>query len=174
MKTRIMYFEFKGDGINGPARIGRLTFSKSGKSLYYQGRRFEVLKSGGYKTNYFDSETGEEVWISGCKKKGGDRLHPGLIEIEEDARRKEPQKDPLLWKIRRRIVESPMSPWRAAVLRDWRPAKTTCRRLYLCRHRQHRLILPRSPHNLHSNRQTLRRTPHRHHRRRIPQQIKPL
>jgi|BogFormECP03_OM2_1039629.scaffolds.fasta_scaffold05273_2 hypothetical protein len=86
MKTRMMYFEFKGDGINGLARIGRLTLSKSGKSLYYQGRRHEVLKTGGYTTNYFDSETGEEVWISGYKKKGGDRLHPGIIEFDEDVR----------------------------------------------------------------------------------------
>jgi len=31
MKTRIMYIEFKSEGIRGPARIGRVTFSKSGK-----------------------------------------------------------------------------------------------------------------------------------------------
>jgi hypothetical protein len=72
-----MYFEFKGGGINGPARIARLAFSKSGKSLYYRGRRYEVLKSGGYKTNYFDSETGEEVWISGCKKREVTAFIPG-------------------------------------------------------------------------------------------------
>jgi hypothetical protein len=36
MKTRIMYIEQKDDGINGPARIGRVTFSKSGRSLYYR------------------------------------------------------------------------------------------------------------------------------------------
>jgi hypothetical protein len=86
MKTRIMYIESKPDGVSGPGRIGRVTFSKSGKSLYYQGRRYEVKKSGGFKTNYFDSENREEVWISGCKKKGGDRLYPGSIEIDEDVR----------------------------------------------------------------------------------------
>ncbi len=33
-RTRIMYIENKGDdGIVGPARIGRVTFSKTGKSL---------------------------------------------------------------------------------------------------------------------------------------------
>jgi hypothetical protein len=81
-----MYFEDKGiDGISGPARIGRVKFSKSGRSVYYGGRRFQVLK-GGFKTNYFDCETGHEVWISGCKKNGGDRLYPGTIEIDDDVR----------------------------------------------------------------------------------------
>jgi hypothetical protein len=85
MKTRIMYIENKGDGISGPARIGRVSYSKSGRSVYYAGRRFQVLK-GGFKTNYFDTETGDEVWISGCKKSGGDRLYPGTIVIDENVR----------------------------------------------------------------------------------------
>lgn len=44
--TRIMYIENKdGDGgIVGDARIGRVKFSKSGKSLYYSGKMFESLK----------------------------------------------------------------------------------------------------------------------------------
>ena len=37
LPSRIMYIESKGDGITGPARIGRVTFSKSGKTLYYRG-----------------------------------------------------------------------------------------------------------------------------------------
>ncbi|MGO9112169.1 MAG: hypothetical protein ACLP9L_23325 [Thermoguttaceae bacterium] len=84
MKTRIMYIEKKGDGISGPARIGRVTFSKSGKSLYYQGRRFQTLAGQGFKANYFDVATGEEYWISGCKKDGTDRLYSGVTEIDED------------------------------------------------------------------------------------------
>jgi len=86
MKSRIMYIESKGDGINGPARIGRVTFSRSGKSIYYQGRRFHTLWGRGFKANYFDWETGEHYWISGCKKRGGDRLYSGTIEIDEDVR----------------------------------------------------------------------------------------
>jgi hypothetical protein len=31
MKTRIMYVEYKGGGISGPARIGRVTFFEVGK-----------------------------------------------------------------------------------------------------------------------------------------------
>ena len=41
---------------------------------------------GGFKANCFDSETGEEYWISGCKKNGKDRLYSGTIEIDEDTR----------------------------------------------------------------------------------------
>jgi|SRR5882762_6466895 len=85
MKTRIMYIEQKADGVNGPARIGQVTFSKSGRSLYYRGRRFQAL-DGGFKANYFDVESRAEYWISGCKKRGRDRLYPGLIEIDPDVR----------------------------------------------------------------------------------------
>jgi hypothetical protein len=86
VKTRVMYIEQKGDGISGPARIGRITFSKSGQSVYYKGRRFQTLSGNGFKANYFDCETGEHYWISGCKKRGGDRLYAGTIEIDEDVR----------------------------------------------------------------------------------------
>jgi hypothetical protein len=86
MQSRIMYIEFKGTGLNGPARIGNVEFSKSGRSVYYQGRRLQKILRGGYKANYFDPETGDEYWISGCKRKGGDRLYPGTIEIDENVR----------------------------------------------------------------------------------------
>ena len=62
-----MYIEHKGDDIVGPARIGWVTYSKSGQSLYYQGRRFETLAGRGFKANYCDVETQEEYWMSGCK-----------------------------------------------------------------------------------------------------------
>ncbi len=80
-----MYIEYKGDDLTGPARIGRVTFSNAGKTLYYKGKALQSLK-GGYKANYFDVETGEHYWISGCKKGGADTLYPGTIEIDEDVR----------------------------------------------------------------------------------------
>ena|SRR5262245_33098227 len=83
-KTRIMYIEYKGNGVSGPARIGRVTFSKTGKSLYYRGKRFARMK--GFKANYFDEETGEHYWISGCKKDGTDALYSNSVEIDEDVR----------------------------------------------------------------------------------------
>ncbi len=86
MKSRIMYIETKEDGVSGSARIGRVTFSQTGKSIYYRGRLFAPLNPRGFKTNYIDSESREEYWISGCKKKGGDRLYPGTVEIDEDVR----------------------------------------------------------------------------------------
>ena len=85
-KTRIMYIEYKGGEISGPARIGRVTFSNSGKSLYYRGRLLQSLGGQGFKANYFDSETREQYWISGCKRRGGDRLYGGMIEIDDDVR----------------------------------------------------------------------------------------
>jgi hypothetical protein len=86
MKSRIMYIENKANAISGPARIGRVIFSQTGKMLYYGGRKFQSLGGKGFKANYSDVETREEYWISGCKKSGVDRLYGGTIEIDEDVR----------------------------------------------------------------------------------------
>ncbi len=86
MPPRIMYIEQKSDGLSGPARIGRVTFSQTGKTLYYRGRAFQSLGGRGFKANYFDVATGEEYWISGCKKRGGDTLYGGTVAIDEDVR----------------------------------------------------------------------------------------
>lgn len=86
-KTRIMYIEDKSDGLNGPARIGRVTMSKSGRSLHYGGRTFQTLGGTGFKANYFDVETGDHFWISGPRKDGRDRLYEGStkpVEIDPD------------------------------------------------------------------------------------------
>ena len=85
-KTRIMYIEDKSDGLVGPARIGRVTFSKSGRSVTYRGRSF--LKVGnGYKYNHIAHDNGDEFWISGPRKDGKDRLYPESslpVEIDDD------------------------------------------------------------------------------------------
>jgi hypothetical protein len=86
-KTRIMYIEDKSVGLNGPARIGRVTFSKSGQSIHYQGRTFQRLGGDGFKANYFDAESGDQFWISGPRKDGRDRLYPSSskpVEIDTD------------------------------------------------------------------------------------------
>ena len=88
--TRIMYIENKSAGppgkrgLEGPARIGRVTFSKTGRTIYYSGKTFGRL-GGGFKANYFDEETREEYWISGPKKNGEDGLY-GPRPIDEDVR----------------------------------------------------------------------------------------
>lgn len=81
-----MYIENKGDALSGPARIGRVSFSKTGRTLYYGGRSFRSLKGGGFKANYFDVESGEHYWISGPKRDGSDRLYGerSPVEIDED------------------------------------------------------------------------------------------
>src|SRR5205823_10851825 len=49
MKSRIMYIELKqaDHNDNGPARIGRVTFSKTGRTIYYKGKAFQSLKGSG-------------------------------------------------------------------------------------------------------------------------------
>ncbi len=85
--TRIMYIEYKGDdGLVGPARIGRVKFSKSGKSVHYKGKTFLTLSGNGFKSNYFDVETGDHYWISGCHKDGRDALYSTTAEIDDDVR----------------------------------------------------------------------------------------
>lgn len=86
--SRIMYIESKGGGLSGPARIGRVTFSKSGRTVYYGGRAFQSLGGSGYKCNFFDTETGERFWISGPRRDGSDRLYVGgwPVEIDDDVR----------------------------------------------------------------------------------------
>jgi len=88
MKSRIMYIEDKSGGLIGPARIGRVTFSKTGRTIYYRGRSFQSLKGLGFKANFYDVETGDHFWISGPKRDGGDALYGGStpIEIDDDVR----------------------------------------------------------------------------------------
>jgi len=85
---RIMYIECKAGGLTGAARIGRVTFSKTGRTLYYGGQTFQSLKGAGFKSNFYCVETGDDYWISGPKRRGGDALYGGStpIEIDEDAR----------------------------------------------------------------------------------------
>ncbi len=85
--SRIMYIGYKGDdGLVGAARIGRVTFSRSGQSLHYAGLTFQTLKGAGFKSNYFDVESGDNYWISGCRKDGRDALYSDMAEIDEDVR----------------------------------------------------------------------------------------
>jgi hypothetical protein len=79
-----MYIESKADGLIGPARIGRVSFSKTGRTLYYRGKAFRSLKGGGFKSNYYDVATGERYWISGPKKDGSDRLYGVRIPVNID------------------------------------------------------------------------------------------
>ena len=67
-KTRIMYIENKSVSLNGPAKIGRVTFSKTGKSISYGGRTYRSLKGSRFKANYFDIETGDRSGFQAREK----------------------------------------------------------------------------------------------------------
>lgn len=88
LKSRIMYIEQKNRNDNGPARIGRVIFSKTGKTIYYKGKKFRSLKGRGISANYFDIDNGDEYWISGCKKNGQDHhwAGSGPVEIDDEVR----------------------------------------------------------------------------------------
>jgi len=84
-----MYIESKAEGLSGPARIGRVTFNRTGRTLYYKGKSFQSLKGSGFKTNYRENETGEQYWISGPRRDGLDRLYGKsalVVEIDDDVR----------------------------------------------------------------------------------------
>jgi hypothetical protein len=81
----LRYIELKsGHTDNGPAWIGYVTPSKSGRTLYFNGRALAKLKGqrrredGG---NYSDLETRESFWVSGVKKNGQDRHRCGSGKI---------------------------------------------------------------------------------------------
>ena len=82
---RIMYVEHKGEGLEGPGRIGRVELTRSRRAYRYGGRLLQKI-AGGYKYNCVDAETRERFWVSGPKKNGQDRLYGGVVEIDEDAR----------------------------------------------------------------------------------------
>jgi hypothetical protein len=92
MKPRIVYIELKshtgGHDDRGPAWIGRVTFSKTGRTMYYKGKELRRLVPAGC-ANHYDVETDEAYWISGCKKNGEDRYpwaQNAPVEIDEDVR----------------------------------------------------------------------------------------
>jgi len=54
-----MYVELKtGYNDNGPAWIGRVTFSKTGQTIYSRGKSLSKIPGGGISANYRDVDTG--------------------------------------------------------------------------------------------------------------------
>lgn len=87
-RSRIMYIENKSSGLVGTARIGRVYFSKTGKTLYYRDQIFQSLKGAGSKSNFFEISTGDRYWISGPRKDQNDKLYGGNrgVEIDENVK----------------------------------------------------------------------------------------
>ena len=86
---RVMYIENK-DGVidSHSARIGWVTFSKTGNTVYYRERELLRQKGGGVRGNFKDTDTGEEYWISGLKKTGSNThwAESVRVAIDDDAR----------------------------------------------------------------------------------------
>ncbi len=77
-----MYVELKsGFNDDGPAWIGMASFSKTGRTIYFNGQAFQGGRIGG---NHHDMESGEVYWISGVKKDGMDRHWAGSGKIKID------------------------------------------------------------------------------------------
>ena len=87
-----MYIENKSaqlrgqSGVRGPTCTGRVTFSKSRKSLYYRGKTFQSLKGSGRKANYFDVETLEQYCILALRKTALMGCTDCAPPIDEDAK----------------------------------------------------------------------------------------
>ena len=89
VRREIRYVELKTSfNDDGPASISWVTFSKTGRTVYYRGRSLQRITRGGINSNHYDVETGQEYRISGVKKNGEDRhwTGKGVVEIDEDAR----------------------------------------------------------------------------------------
>jgi len=83
LKKRVMYVENKHGDIDGvPARIGWVKFSKTGKSVYYRGRT--LTKANGIYGNFLDTDSGDEYWVSGVKKRGSNVHWAESLEVQID------------------------------------------------------------------------------------------
>jgi len=86
MKTELKYIELvNGFSHDGPAWIGLASFSKSGKTVYFDGKAFQRVGSDRTGGNFVDIESGDEYWISGVKKDMSDRhkFGGGKIFVEK-------------------------------------------------------------------------------------------
>ena len=87
MKKELKYIELKSSerNHNGFACIGLVSFSKSGKTIYFDGKGFKSLNGTGISGNYYEIESGDEYWISGVKKNMSDRhlFGNGKIFVEK-------------------------------------------------------------------------------------------
>jgi hypothetical protein len=101
---RLMYIEKKGGDIDGAAaRIGWVTVSRDGLSVYYRGRTLTRSAGEGVRGSYFDEGTGQEYWVSRVKKSGSHaHFAPRVtVRIDPDAReeyrrlRAQPGSEPL-------------------------------------------------------------------------------
>ena len=113
-QRELKYIELKtGWNDNGPAWIGFVKESRSGRMVYFNDHAFQK-RSGEY-SNYVDVETQEEYWISGVKKNGEDRHRAGGGSITIDSKAVE------LYKSLTGMKELPSSKYRIQDIPDCFP-----------------------------------------------------
>lgn len=81
MKDRLIYVECKDGNDSGVAWIAVASASKTGATIYSNGKAFRSCKGSGIGANYYDIKTGDEYWISGIKKNNQDRHWAGGGDI---------------------------------------------------------------------------------------------
>lgn len=82
-----MYVELRsGYEGDGPARVGRVTLSKSGHTLTYAGLQLERVD--GVLGNFRDPVTGDEYWVSSVKRHKHRRPGAGRgpLTVDDDVR----------------------------------------------------------------------------------------
>lgn len=86
MESRIMYVEYKGEGLEGPGRIARVTFSKSRSSVYFRGKAAADSRRSGVQSELLRRRDGRALLGVRPKRNGQDRLYGGLVDVDEDVR----------------------------------------------------------------------------------------
>jgi hypothetical protein len=86
VKPLLKYIELKsGFADNGPAWVARVETSKSGRTIYFNGRALKRVGKSGVRGNHVDLESGDEYWVSSVKKNGEDRHWAGSGKISVEA-----------------------------------------------------------------------------------------
>ncbi|HEY0064954.1 MAG TPA: 1-deoxy-D-xylulose-5-phosphate synthase [Telluria sp.] len=87
LARRLMYVENKNGLIDGAAaRIGWVTFSKTGRTVRYRGLSLMAIGGRGIAGNFMDVETREEYWVTGVKARGTNAHFPNVaILVDDDA-----------------------------------------------------------------------------------------
>lgn len=82
--SELRYIELKSAAQSGRAWIARVLLSRSGRTVYFNGRALRRARGGGIRGNHFDTRTGEEYWISGVKRDGRDRhwAEGGVVRVD--------------------------------------------------------------------------------------------
>lgn len=87
MKQRLLYIERKpGPEDSGAAWIAQAALSKSGRTVYFNGRALKRLEGRAVDASHRCLETGEPYWVAAVQKDGQDRHWVASDPIRIDAR----------------------------------------------------------------------------------------